>query len=102
MSAHVPVPGGLPLGLSSDRVTRGTPARWAETTGWVDRDGLPIPSPVMIVGTSPSCGDGKTTNPKTSPNTRFPILKNSTPRSRNRNGTSDWTAGRASRGRSLT
>ena len=50
MSAHVPVPGGLPLGLSSDRVTRGTPARWAEITGWVDRDGLPIPSPVMIVG----------------------------------------------------
>jgi len=50
MTAHVPVPGGLPLGLSSDRVTRGTPARWAETTGWVDRDGLPMPSPVMVVG----------------------------------------------------
>src|SRR5262249_5397468 len=46
----VPVSSGLPLGLSSDRVTRGTPARWAETTSWVDRDGLPIPSPVMIVG----------------------------------------------------
>ena len=50
MTAHVPVSSGLPLGLSSDRVTRGTPGRWAEITGWVDRDGLPIPSPVMIVG----------------------------------------------------
>jgi hypothetical protein len=50
MTAHVPVSGGLPLGLSSDRVTRGIPARWAETTGWVDRDGLPMSSPILVVG----------------------------------------------------
>src|SRR5262245_12667802 len=54
MNTHVPVPppggGGLPAGLSSDRVTRGTVARWSETTGWVDRDGLPLPSPMLVIG----------------------------------------------------
>ena len=53
MSANVTVPpsdGGFPSGLSSDRVTRGTVARWSETTGWVDRDGLPLPPIMLVIG----------------------------------------------------
>ena len=41
MSANVTVPpsdGGSPTGLPGDRVMRGTIARWASSTGWVDRD----------------------------------------------------------------
>jgi hypothetical protein len=36
--------------LPGDRVTRGTVARWSETTGWVDRDGLPLPDTMLVVG----------------------------------------------------
>src|SRR5262249_29844819 len=54
MTMNVPVPpsgdGGLPLSLSGNRVSRGTPARWTETTGWRDRDGLPIPDTVLVIG----------------------------------------------------
>jgi len=55
MTVNVPVPpsgdgSGLLAGLSSDRVTRGTVARWADTTNWVDRDGLPLPSPMLVIG----------------------------------------------------
>src|SRR5262249_18374896 len=37
-------------GLSGDRVRRGTVARWSATTGWVDRDGLPLPDTMLVVG----------------------------------------------------
>jgi hypothetical protein len=29
---------------------RGTIARWASSTGWVDRDGLPIPETMLVIG----------------------------------------------------
>jgi hypothetical protein len=36
--------------LPGDRVTRGTVARWSESAGWVDRDGLPLPDTMFVVG----------------------------------------------------
>ena len=53
MSANVTVPpsdGGSPTGLPGDRVMRGTIARWASSTGWVDRDGLPLPETMLVIG----------------------------------------------------
>ena len=37
-------------GLPGDRVMRGTVARWSATTGWTDRDGLPLPDMMLVVG----------------------------------------------------
>jgi hypothetical protein len=34
---------------SSDRLLRGTHARWTDAKSWHDRDGLPIPSPLLVV-----------------------------------------------------
>jgi hypothetical protein len=45
-----PSDGGLPLRLSGNRVSRGTSARWTETRGWLDRDGLPIPDTMLVIG----------------------------------------------------
>jgi hypothetical protein len=53
MNANTPMPpsdGELPPGLSGDRVTRGTIAKWTNSTGWVDRDGLPLPTTVLVIG----------------------------------------------------
>ena len=53
MTANVTVPpsdGGSPTGLPGDRVMRGTIARWASSTGWVDRDGLPLPETMLVIG----------------------------------------------------
>ena len=50
MSTNVPVPPSNGGGLSGDRVTRGTVARWSATTGWVDRDGLPLPDTMLVIG----------------------------------------------------
>jgi hypothetical protein len=53
MSINVPVPpsdGGFSSGLPGDRVMRGTIARWSASTSWVDRDGLPLPSTVLVIG----------------------------------------------------
>jgi hypothetical protein len=53
MSSNVTVPlsdSGSPTGLPGDRVMRGTIARWASSTGWVDRDGLPIPETMLVIG----------------------------------------------------
>jgi hypothetical protein len=53
MNANVPVPpsgGGFSFGLSGDRLIRGTFARWNETSGWTDRDGLPLPTTVFVIG----------------------------------------------------
>ena len=53
MTTNVPVPpsgGGSPLSLSGDRLLRGTIARWTETTGWTDRDGLPLPETMFVIG----------------------------------------------------
>ena len=53
MSANVtaqPSDGGSPTGLPGDRVMRGTIARWASSTGWVDRDGLPLPKTMLVIG----------------------------------------------------
>src|SRR5215472_561751 len=50
MNANVPVPpsdGGF---MPGDRVMRGTIARWSANTGWVDRDGLPLPPTVLVIG----------------------------------------------------
>src|SRR5262245_2575877 len=35
---------------TSDRLLRGTHARWTDAKKWHDRDGLPIPSPLLVVG----------------------------------------------------
>jgi hypothetical protein len=54
MTANVTIPpssdGGFSSGLPGDRVTRGTIARWSANTGWVDRDGLPIPTTMLVIG----------------------------------------------------
>jgi hypothetical protein len=53
MSANVSMPpsdGGLPPGLSGDRVMRGIIARWSSSTGWIDRDGLPLPATMLVIG----------------------------------------------------
>jgi hypothetical protein len=53
MTAHVSVPpsdGGFPSGLPGNRATRGTPARWDETKSWTDRDGLPLPDTMLVIG----------------------------------------------------
>ena len=42
--------GGFTNALSSDRVMRGAIARWAANTGWLDRDGLPLPPIVLVIG----------------------------------------------------
>lgn len=38
------------LGLPGDRVMRGSIARWSANTGWTDRDGLPLPNTVLVIG----------------------------------------------------
>ena len=50
MDTNVPSPLSNGGGLSGDRVRRGTVARWSATTGWVDRDGLPLPDTMLVVG----------------------------------------------------
>ena len=50
MDTNVPSPPSNGGGLSGDRVRRGTVARWSATTGWVDRDGLPLPDMMLVVG----------------------------------------------------
>jgi hypothetical protein len=45
-----PADGGFFSSLSGDRVMRGTIARWAESTKWVDRDGLPLPQVMFVIG----------------------------------------------------
>ena len=53
MSANVTTPpsdGGGPAGLPGDRVQRGTIAKWSASTGWTDRDGLPIPETMLVIG----------------------------------------------------
>jgi hypothetical protein len=42
--------GDFPSGTPGKRDLRGNPARWNETTKWVDRDGLPLPSPMLVAG----------------------------------------------------
>ena len=36
--------------MPGDRLIRGTTARWNETAGWVDRDGLPLPKEMLVIG----------------------------------------------------
>jgi hypothetical protein len=50
MSTNVLVPPSNGGGLPGDRVIRGTVARWSATTGWVDRDGLPLPNTMLVIG----------------------------------------------------
>jgi len=57
--------GGLPAGLSGDRFDRGVQARWNENTNWVDRDGLPIRSPVLIIGQAIALRRWKDNQPET-------------------------------------
>jgi hypothetical protein len=35
---------------ADDRLLKGQHARWTDSKGWHDRDGLPIPSPLLVVG----------------------------------------------------
>src|SRR5262249_33960396 len=49
MTANVtgpPANGGF---LPGDRVMRGITARWSDTAGWIDRDGLPLPDTMLVV-----------------------------------------------------
>jgi hypothetical protein len=53
MTANVTVPpsnGGFASRLPGDRVMRGIIARWSATTGWGDRDGLPLPDTMLVMG----------------------------------------------------
>jgi hypothetical protein len=54
MSANVTIPpsdgGSSFAGLPGDRVQRGGIAKWAASTGWVDRDGLPLPGTMLVIG----------------------------------------------------
>jgi hypothetical protein len=45
-----PIDGDFPSGTPGKRRLRGNPARWNETAKWVDRDGLPLPSPMLVAG----------------------------------------------------
>jgi hypothetical protein len=45
-----PFDGGFPTGTPGKRDLRGNPARWNETAKWIDRDGLPLPSPMLVAG----------------------------------------------------
>jgi len=45
-----PIDGGFPSGTPGKHELRGTPARWNETAKWIDRDGLPLPSPMLVAG----------------------------------------------------
>src|SRR5262245_63076661 len=50
MTANVtgpPANGGF---LPGDRVMRGITARWSDTSSWVDRDGLPLPETMLVIG----------------------------------------------------
>jgi hypothetical protein len=55
-TASIPTPpkgGELPAGLSSAQVQRGIIARWSDKSpdpGWTDRDGLPLPSEMLVIG----------------------------------------------------
>src|SRR5262249_20568165 len=42
--------GCLPASLSRDGVRRGTDAKWTAQSGWIDRDGLPLPQTMLVVG----------------------------------------------------
>src|SRR5215467_10963648 len=50
MSNASTLPTNEGIGLPGDRVTRGTIARWSANGGWVDRDGLPIPEMMLVIG----------------------------------------------------
>src|SRR6516225_5135825 len=55
MTTNVTVPpsnGGFPGGLPDGQFIRGTFVRWNETVGWVDRDGLPLPTTTLVIGTT--------------------------------------------------
>jgi len=45
-----PFDGGFPLGTPGKHELRGNPARWNETAKWIDRDGLPLPSQMLVAG----------------------------------------------------
>jgi hypothetical protein len=49
---HEPEPDqddGFSGSLASGRLIKGTLARWTDSTHWVDRDGLALPSPLLVV-----------------------------------------------------
>jgi hypothetical protein len=55
MTSNVTVPpsnGGLPFKLPDDQFICGTFARWNENSGWVDSDKLPLPSTMLVMGTT--------------------------------------------------
>ena len=37
-------------------------ARWTDTDGWIDRDGMALPSPMLIPAIKKACKGGKTTS----------------------------------------
>jgi hypothetical protein len=45
-----PIDGDFPCGTPGKRELRGNPARWNETAKWIDRDGLPLPSSMLVAG----------------------------------------------------
>jgi hypothetical protein len=52
MNGNVATPpeGGSHAGLPGDRVQRGGIAKWAASTGWVDRDGMALPGTMLVIG----------------------------------------------------
>jgi hypothetical protein len=68
MSTNVTVPpsgGGSPLSLSRNRLLRGTIARWTDTTGWTDNDGLPLPETMFVIGYTTALQRWKDNKPET-------------------------------------
>jgi hypothetical protein len=93
---------GFPAGLPGDRVTRGTIARWSETTGWVDRDGLPLPDTMLVVGYTTVLRRWQEKKPEYKTEHPLPDPEQLNAAIRSSNGRSDWTASHVSRGSSRT
>jgi hypothetical protein len=46
---HEPADDGFHGSLNSGRYDKGTIAKWSDTEHWRDRDGLPLPSPLLVI-----------------------------------------------------
>src|ERR1700730_15543534 len=48
-SAPPPEDDGYGGSLQAGRLVKGTFARWTDSAGWHDRDGMPLPSPMLAI-----------------------------------------------------
>ena len=73
MTTNVLVPPSNGGGLSGDRVPTWDRRTVDRDYGLVDRDGLPLPDTMLVIGYTTVLQRWKDKKPETSPNTRFPI-----------------------------